>query len=225
MIYEQCSELPAVVAARSSIESEGFYLSDEATFMGTDRKLRERCISAFADGLQADYVNFHPDRQRLRNVYQIGHPTDGRIELTEVESISIENRNIGGKREYTRANFLGVEYFGDLLTRLFHALPEEDRKKIRLIEVDYMQTRSVVTNTIHRDFRDYVSIFCLQKHGVGAKTHLYLDPDGKSSAYERELTPGELLLFRDEDFYHFTTDLVADSEDSLRDVFIIIFGD
>ncbi len=225
MNLETCSDLPSIISARRELTAQGYTLSDEILLLEGDRELRKQCVVAFAGDLQADYVTFHPDRQRLRNVYEVGYSGDGKLQLTETDSIAIENRNMGGKREYKRADFLSVAHFENLLARLYLSIPETDRSSIRLIEVDYMRTRNVVTNTIHRDFRDYVGIFCLQKHGQGAETHLYLDLDGKECAYKHVLSPGEVLLFRDENFYHFTTDLEAETENSLRDVFIIIFGD
>jgi hypothetical protein len=210
---------------RRRILSDGYFLTTDGDLLGEECGVGSNCIEAFSGDLRRDYVTFHPDRQRLRNVYEITCRNGSDLTFTEAESIFIENRNIGGKRDYTRADFLSVKNFELLLSSLFFTIPKSDRDGVNLIEVDYMRTRKTVTNTIHRDFRKYVSIYCLQKRGRGAKTYLYFDPKGKETAFNHTLSPGDVLMFRDEDFYHFTTDLQQEPEDTLRDVFIIIFGD
>ncbi|MBD2097381.1 2OG-Fe dioxygenase family protein [Trichocoleus sp. FACHB-591] len=74
---------------------------------------------------------------------------------------------------------------------------------------------------IHRDGVDLVGIFSVNRMQIeGGETHLYIDKQG-SPAFTKVLNPGEFLVFRDDQYFHFTSSVSAIApEDGERDVFV-----
>ncbi|GAB4242425.1 MAG: 2OG-Fe dioxygenase family protein [Elainellaceae cyanobacterium] len=74
----------------------------------------------------------------------------------------------------------------------------------------------------HRDGVDLVGIFSVGRTGVeGAETHLYQDKQG-NPVLSKVLNPGEFLIFRDDQYFHYTTPIRAiTSELGTRDVFVL----
>lgn len=74
---------------------------------------------------------------------------------------------------------------------------------------------------IHRDGVDLVGIFSIQRRNVdGAETHLYVDKE-EDPVISKVLNPGELLVFRDDQYFHYTTPIRAIAEQGVRDVFVL----
>ncbi|MCM1983998.1 2OG-Fe dioxygenase family protein [Lyngbya confervoides] len=76
---------------------------------------------------------------------------------------------------------------------------------------------------IHRDGVDLVGIFSVTRdHIYGGETSLYRD---KSSdpIFTKILNPGELCVFNDHQFFHYTTDIhvTPPAPEGLRDVFVL----
>ncbi|MBF2048061.1 MAG: 2OG-Fe dioxygenase family protein [Elainella sp. C42_A2020_010] len=75
---------------------------------------------------------------------------------------------------------------------------------------------------IHRDGVDLVGIFSVDRYGIdGGETHLYktkTDPP----AFSKVLNPGEFLVFRDDQYFHYTSPVkTVDVEQGTRDVFVL----
>lgn len=81
-----------------------------------------------------------------------------------------------------------------------------------------------VPEGIHRDAVDFVGIFCVKRENIqGGETHLYKSKKG-SPVFCKTINPGELLVFNDQEFFHFTTPIQPLSEDvGIRDVFVLTF--
>jgi hypothetical protein len=75
---------------------------------------------------------------------------------------------------------------------------------------------------IHRDGVDLVGIFSVQRRGVdGAETHLYKTKQD-APVISKVLNPGEFLVFRDNQYFHYTSPIHAISaEQGVRDVFVL----
>jgi hypothetical protein len=75
---------------------------------------------------------------------------------------------------------------------------------------------------IHRDGVDLVGIFSVQRSGVeGAETHLYQSKQD-SPVFSKVLNPGEFLVFKDDQYFHFTSPITAiASHQGVRDVFVL----
>ncbi|NJP09291.1 MAG: 2OG-Fe dioxygenase family protein [Leptolyngbyaceae cyanobacterium RU_5_1] len=74
---------------------------------------------------------------------------------------------------------------------------------------------------IHRDGVDLVGIFSVYREGIeGGETHLYKHKKG-NPAISKVLNPGEFLVFRDDQYFHYTSPVRAiASEQGVRDVFV-----
>lgn len=75
---------------------------------------------------------------------------------------------------------------------------------------------------IHRDGVDLVGIFSVNRSGIeGGETHLYTEKDSKP-AFTKILSPGEFLVFKDSQYFHYTTPVKAiATEQGVRDVFVL----
>lgn len=74
---------------------------------------------------------------------------------------------------------------------------------------------------IHRDGVDLVGIFAVDRIGIeGGETHLHKDKQD-SPAFTKVLEPGEFLVFRDSQYFHFTSPVTAIAPpQGVRDVFV-----
>ncbi len=75
---------------------------------------------------------------------------------------------------------------------------------------------------IHRDGVDLVGVFCVNRANlVGGKSCLYKSK-GERPIFTKVLNPGELLVFNDHQFFHFTAPVKAESslQRGFRDVFV-----
>jgi hypothetical protein len=75
---------------------------------------------------------------------------------------------------------------------------------------------------IHRDGVDVVGIFSVDRHGIGGgETHLYHSKEAPP-AFSKVLNPGEFLVFRDEQYLHYTSSVNAIADEmGTRDVFVL----
>jgi hypothetical protein len=75
---------------------------------------------------------------------------------------------------------------------------------------------------IHRDGVDLVGIFSVDRSGIdGGETHLY-KTKADAPAFSKILNPGEFLVFRDDQYFHFTSPVQAvATEQGTRDVFVL----
>lgn len=75
---------------------------------------------------------------------------------------------------------------------------------------------------IHRDGCEFIGIFSVDRHNIlGGETHLYKVKREKPM-FKKVLTPGELLLVNDQEFYHFTTPIKPiEAAAGTRDVFVL----
>jgi hypothetical protein len=76
---------------------------------------------------------------------------------------------------------------------------------------------------IHRDGVDVVGIFSVGRSGIGGgETHLYRHKDDEQPAFSKVLNPGEFLVFRDDQYFHYTSPVNAIAvEQGTRDVFVL----
>lgn len=75
---------------------------------------------------------------------------------------------------------------------------------------------------IHRDGVDVIGIFSVNRERIaGGETHLYKSKND-SPVFNKILNPGEMLVFGDGEFFHFTSAINATSlESGVRDVFVL----
>ena len=76
---------------------------------------------------------------------------------------------------------------------------------------------------IHRDGVNLVGVFCVNRENIeGGETCLYKSKDG-DPIFTKILNPGELLVFNDHQFFHFTSVVkaIASGAQGIRDVFVL----
>jgi hypothetical protein len=75
---------------------------------------------------------------------------------------------------------------------------------------------------IHRDGVDLVGIICINREGIeGGETYLYKDKNS-SPVFQKILNPGELLIFNDRQFFHYTSPIKPTTDrQGIRDVFVL----
>ncbi len=76
---------------------------------------------------------------------------------------------------------------------------------------------------IHRDGVDLVGIFCVNRERIeGGETYLYKSKHS-DPIFTKILNPGELLVFNDHQFFHFTSivNAISSEEKGIRDVFVL----
>lgn len=76
---------------------------------------------------------------------------------------------------------------------------------------------------IHRDGVDVVGLFSVDRNGIGGgETHLYKQKDDSYPAFSKVLNPGEFLVFKDDQYFHYTSSVNAIAiEQGTRDVFVL----
>lgn len=76
---------------------------------------------------------------------------------------------------------------------------------------------------IHRDGVDLVGIFAVDRHHIrGAETHLYRSQQEQQPVFSKVLHPGELLIFKDDQYFHYTSPIKATGYgQGTRDVFVL----
>lgn len=100
-----------------------------------------------------------------------------------------------------------------------------DRNEVAVHQIRTTATSQQIGNPapegIHRDGVDLVGIFSVYREGIeGGETHLYKDKQGKP-AISKVLHPGEFLVFKDDQYFHYTSPVGAStSELGVRDVFV-----
>jgi hypothetical protein len=132
------------------------------------------------------------------------------------------------KREYPELNnkLIELEDFQKIVWEFFKfcqlcsAFDEIGVHQIR-ITASSQQIGSPAPEGIHRDGVDLVGIFCVNRERLeGGETHLYKTKDNRP-VFQKILNIGELLVFNDREFFHFTSPIKAiSSEHGIRDVFV-----
>jgi hypothetical protein len=98
-------------------------------------------------------------------------------------------------------------------------------------EIDVHQIRTMVLpkaighpapEGIHQDGVDIVGIFCVNRQNIaGAETSLFTAKTAPPM-FTKILNPGELLVFNDQQFFHFTSSLTTNiMAPGIRDVFVL----
>lgn len=202
----------------NNLTKNGYVLLNEME-IGLDAEVRSKITNKYFSNLEKDNPEVHSNRLRSREVLLFNRAND-QFSFKQSDSIELVNRNYEGVRTYKRVNLLDDFDFSFLFKSLINIC--EPHKNINgSMGINLFRTYKVVTETRHRDFEDYVIIYCINKTGNGAFTQLTKDAVGKEIIFEASLKAGEILVFKDEPFYHYTTPLESDEP---RDVVIITLG-
>ena len=93
------------------------------------------------------------------------------------------------------------------------------------VTADLSEPGNPAPEGIHHDGVDLVGILCIARHGVsGAETQLSV-VKGATPVFHKVLNAGELLVFNDHQFFHYTTPIVPVEDTGYRDVFVFTCPD
>lgn len=227
--------------AREQLHKHGFTLLNDTLigYSGYGPKLRQYLSGIF----ESDIVRIHegdhpPDRERARDVARVAFqgnlesPTFPMIELNSHHTTAITNRhksNIAHRPPYSRLEITKDPILHPFVKRLITFLPPEALTEKTTIGINFFRTHTNVVERPHQDEEKYVMIYVVDKIGSGARTQLY-----KKNQYgtfedrpffSRSLAPGEILIFKDEDYLHDVTPLVPTADGrSQRDAIIMTFN-
>lgn len=209
----------AIARARSELASRGYtILEADALLSAIERN--DIGTTLFAqDRLERDLVHVHPSRLRSDDLVQFvwdgeavamreapaNHPDPLRIyvDLT---------RNFSERRHYRRLMALDSPPLARLLEGVLHMVPREDRRPQGQLGIHVVTTDGVIVPGWHRDGNrkcpvDWVISYVVSRHGAGAVSQLATDRKGQHLIAACELAPGQLMMHRDEQFYHYVTPL------------------
>lgn len=120
--------------------------------------------------------------------------------------------NISHRPEYSRVESLQDLSLTRFLAALNNLVPPEDHPPTTTMGVNFFRTYTDVVATPHQDEENYIFVYVVDKVGYGARTRLYrryYQTEGFKSTPHTSviLEPGMMIVFKDSDFQHFTSQL------------------
>lgn len=157
--------------------------------------------------LEADLPEVSKTRLRARDSIMYGRFEDSVI-LHPANDVTIRNyTNHAMDRNYKRLSMIGDPLAESMVRNLLDIIPPEDRQLAGSFSVNFFRTREKVVNTRHQDGEDYIVIYVCKLEGEIPVTELTKDRDGKDVVYAGKIKPGEIFIFKDERFFHYTADI------------------
>jgi hypothetical protein len=213
----------------TSISSRGYAITDEDS-IGLPQKFRENFAKTYFNDqvLRHDPGDWPVDRERARDVVRYWRQED-LLKVEEFDSITITDRaHIPGKREHNRIELLEDPRAEDLTRALLSLVPPQDRQSDGTFGINLFRTYTNVVTTPHHDNEEYIIIYVMNRIGDGAETYLYepgdVAEDGQVTGepiLRQQLDPGQIIIFRDDQFKHGATPLVPPpGEKAMRDALV-----
>ncbi len=204
------------------IGEEGYALTNDVD-LGLGKVVREHIHSTY---FNERYLRRYPfdipkDRDRARDVVRYDWHGDG-VALTEHDTVAIDSRGDQPfRREFERVRLLGDEHFRSWTATALSLVPTERRQPRGTFGVNLFRTHTQVVTKPHQDEEEYILIYVLERVGSGAMSELYrIDSD--ETEHHSTLEPGDLIIFRDDEFKHTASPLVrpADGREAHRDALV-----
>lgn len=159
------------------------------------------------------------DRLRARDVVRYNRFGDD-LDLTEHDTVELPDRDNPMRiRLFDQTEVLKDEKFAALVRTLLNLVPERRRRSAGTFGVNMFRTFTDVVTKPHHDDEEYVVVYVVAKTAKGGRTQL-LHNDRDEVVLERELRPGELIMFRDDMFRHSATRLETAAGGVHRDALI-----
>lgn len=194
------------------LRTEGFVVTTDNE-LGIARAVREHIHGTYftADHLRRYEFDIPADRERARDVVRYAWTGEPEPELAEHHTIAIDSRGDQPlRREFERVRLLDDPLWHRWISTVLSLVPPAARQRRGTFGVNLFRTHTDVVTRPHRDYEEYVLIHVLERHGTGAETVLY-GKDSDHVVLRRTLEPGDLVIFRDEDFRHTATPLIDPS--------------
>jgi len=183
--------------------------------------------------LRRDKGDWPRDRKRARDV--IHYTWAGtRLRLREYATIALTDRaGIKGTRLHKRIRILADPTAVHLVRTLLCLVPPRRRQPEGTFGVNFFRTFTDVVTKPHHDDEQFIILYVMRRKGDGARSYLYRIPENSDPALpldgdspcelvlDRQLNPGELLIFEDKLFEHGATPLIpAPDGTAMRDVLV-----
>jgi hypothetical protein len=215
--YDTLPVAAEIKRIRNDISLFGYAQTTDSA-LGLPEDFREHFSDSYFndDHLRSDVPDIPPDRKRARDViYYEWH--DSRLELDEHKTILIKNRGgIPGEREHARIELLDDRYASEWVKACLSLIPVDQRRAKGTFGVNLFRTYTQVVTQPHRDHEEFIIIYVVDKVGRGGMSYLYQASDPEKRAFSKTLSPGELIVFKDDLFLHGATPLTAGGAGSAR---------
>lgn len=198
------------------LAGQGYALTDERE-VGLTEKFRATFLQRYFNDrvLRHDDGDWPVDRKRARDVVRYQWSDNG-LRLWEHETITITDRGgIPGKRDHSRLRLLRDPSAEKLVCTFLSLLPPARRQCDGTFSINLFRTYTNVVTFPHHDGEEFSILYVLNRVGEGAESYLYLPgdvrPAGQPDAepvLKQQLNPGQILIFEDRLFTHWTTPLV-----------------
>jgi hypothetical protein len=211
----------AAIRLGYDLATQGFATFHDSDLVEDAEARRERFREKFFRDMQEDLPEVHGSRQRLRDRF-IYERRSGQVVLAEApDGGSVLNHHYKSKRVYKREFLLDSSYIHDLVTQVLIVIPYNMTKSVESFGANLFRTSGVTVNSRHQDNAQFAIIMVVGKNGHGDVTELSLDKEGTQIVFARELNPGDILLFEDACFYHYTRGLQSlEGVPPYRDAFV-----
>ncbi len=219
-VWKQLADDGYAVIADWSIGLTGDFLAKFHKRYFNDRTLRH------------DDGDWPQDRKRARDVIRYTW-TGARLKLREYKTIALTDRSgIKGKRIHKRIRVLADPLAVHLVRTLLCLVPPGQRKPEGTFGINFFRTFTDVVTKPHHDGEQFIILYVMHRKGEGAESYLYRVPEDRPTkptgddspgklVLERQLNPGELLIFEDRLFKHGANPLKpAPDGTAMRDVLV-----
>jgi 2OG-Fe dioxygenase len=201
------------------ITEYGYALTTEWD-IGLPLKCGKNLRETYFDGgqLRCDKGDRPHDRERARDVI-LYEWSDGKLALEEYETIAIWDRSgIKGERIHKRIELLQDRQARDLIETFLSLVPEDRRQSRGTFGINLFRTHTDVVTKPHQDEEEFVILYVLDREGDGAESYLYQHDEREADDEEvgelvlqKQLNPGDLMIFEDSRFKHGATPLTPPS--------------
>jgi hypothetical protein len=213
----------------AALVDHGYVLTSEDE-IGLPANFRENFIKSYFtnDRIRHDPGDWPVDRKRARDVVRYrwrGETPRAR----EHSTIAITDRaGIPGRRVHSRVRLLGDPQAKEFVHTFLRLIPPDRRRRTGTFGVNLFRTFTDVVTKPHRDDEELIILYVLDRQGEGAESYLYcpedVTPEGEPTGkpvLERQLNPGDIIIFDDARFLHGATPLKALPDGtSMRDVLV-----
>ena len=207
------------MSAHDDMRERAFTVTSEAAlgFAGLRHVIGEGIFTAHVMLAGADHAGPVPDRLRVKDVMHYRRGDGDEAELTELAD---DGCALVRLEHVPRFRWLDVPGCREMTVALLALIPPEDRHESGTFGVHAFRSFSDVVNAPHQDGFEYGITYVIARAGDGAVSYLN-DLGSGARVLDRQLQPGEILLFRDDRFTHGATPLAGDPRH--RDALVIQF--
>ena len=201
------------------MRNQGFTVTDEMAlgFAGLRHVIAGHLFAAAMLPPDPDSGGPVPDRLRIKDAVHYVRGDGDEVTLTEFADDNAARVRL---EHAPRFRWLDVPGCREFTAALLALVPPEDRHQYGTFGVHAFRSFNDVVNGPHQDGFEYGITYVIDRIGGGAVSYLN-DLGSGARVLDRQLQPGEILLFRDARFTHGATALTG--EPRRRDALVIQF--